>query len=215
MTFPLRHRNFICSLRDDLAVGTTNVWFSTEENNHEESVSPIMKLEIETVRVEERLNLRVLNASVETAGDSQRVNQNDGVPLDMLWTYQSPEPQFKKSGRCHPLEEDELADMAAPATNFGFLETPLPIAGSSKRKAVVLDCEMGGSHFNRNELIWVSVVDFFTGETLIHEFVKPSTEILDWRTQFSGVSGSIWLLRWRQRTNSSMDGSKPVSNSST
>ncbi|KAI5814596.1 ribonuclease H-like domain-containing protein, partial [Pyronema omphalodes] len=57
--------------------------------------------------------------------------------------------------------------------------------------AVVLDCEMGGSHFNRSELIWVSVVDFYTGETLMHDFVKPSTPILDWRTQYSGVSKNL------------------------
>ncbi|KAI5809378.1 ribonuclease H-like domain-containing protein, partial [Pyronema omphalodes] len=135
------------------------------------------------------------NCSMHTGSRQEMLNEST-KEMERHWTccglIEVPNRRSKrKSGGCYPLKGHDLEDLEALAANFEFLETPAPVAGSSKRKAVVLDCEMGGSHFNRNELIWVSVVDFFTGETLIHEFVKPSTEILDWRTQFSGVSGSM------------------------
>ena len=47
---------------------------------------------------------------------------------------------------------------------------------------------MGGTHFNRSELILVTAVDFFTAEVLINNYVMPSVQILDWRTEYSGVT---------------------------
>ncbi|CCX06536.1 Similar to RNA exonuclease 3; acc. no. Q5AL29 [Pyronema omphalodes CBS 100304] len=94
----------------------------------------------------------------------------------------------KRKPGCNPLDKHTFEDLEGLAANFDFIETPAPITGTPKRKAVVLDCEMGGSRFGRSELIWVTVVDFYTGEDLVHDFVKPSTVIVDWRTQYSGVS---------------------------
>ncbi|KAF8244858.1 hypothetical protein K440DRAFT_481257, partial [Wilcoxina mikolae CBS 423.85] len=69
-----------------------------------------------------------------------------------------------------------------------FTTAPHPEAGQEKHKAVVLDCEMGGTHFSRSELILLTAIDFFTAEVLINNYVRPSVQILDWRTEYSGVT---------------------------
>lgn len=76
------------------------------------------------------------------------------------------------------------------AANWAFEMSPDPEEDLSlpKRKAIVIDCEMGGSSFGRSELIQLSAIDFFTGDVLINKLVKPSVPIIDWRTKYSGVT---------------------------
>ncbi|KAF7713786.1 Uncharacterized protein PECH_000583 [Penicillium ucsense] len=58
---------------------------------------------------------------------------------------------------------------------------------SSARAAIVLDCEMVmcGS---RQELAFLSVLDFVTGETLINTYVQPRKKITRWNTKWSGIT---------------------------
>lgn len=59
------------------------------------------------------------------------------------------------------------------------------------RAAVALDCEMGtpkpGTTFD-SVLIRISLVDFFTGESLIDQLVQPTCEMLHYNTKYSGVT---------------------------
>ncbi|KAL7270860.1 hypothetical protein RUND412_006421 [Rhizina undulata] len=66
---------------------------------------------------------------------------------------------------------------------------PTPVHVSmQKRFAVALDCGMGQSFIGENEIIRVSLIDYFTGEILIDSLVLPMNEITDYRTPSSGVT---------------------------
>ncbi|KIV85892.1 hypothetical protein PV11_01544 [Exophiala sideris] len=68
----------------------------------------------------------------------------------------------------------------------------------SYRKAIVLDCEMGTSSMLWRELIRLSAVDYYTGETLIDSLVRPSVPMRNLSTSWSGVS---WAdMRQAERT---------------
>ncbi|KAI5848350.1 ribonuclease H-like domain-containing protein [Tricharina praecox] len=90
---------------------------------------------------------------------------------------------------CVVFEEHNVEDILALEANLAFARTPVPIHGCFKRRAVVIDCEMGGDQFGQSELILLSVVDFFTGEVLVDSLVDPSTAVTDWRTRCSSVTG--------------------------
>ena len=64
------------------------------------------------------------------------------------------------------------------------------------RKAVVMDCEMGVSSTAWPELIRLSLVDYFSGETLIDNLISPSVGLRSLKTKYSGVS---WDMMWRAR----------------
>ncbi|KAF8534977.1 ribonuclease H-like domain-containing protein, partial [Trichophaea hybrida] len=57
-----------------------------------------------------------------------------------------------------------------------------------KRQAVVLDCEMAGVVGGAGELILLCVADYLTGETLLNTLVRPTMQVVDWRTRVSGVT---------------------------
>ncbi|KAL2155245.1 hypothetical protein VTH82DRAFT_3921 [Thermothelomyces myriococcoides] len=61
-----------------------------------------------------------------------------------------------------------------------------------KRLAVVLDCEMAGTD-RGDQVIALSLVDFFTGATLVHSLVQPSpgVRVRDWRTHITGISAGV------------------------
>ncbi|KAL4949485.1 ribonuclease H-like domain-containing protein [Aspergillus filifer] len=40
----------------------------------------------------------------------------------------------------------------------------------------------------RTELAFLSVVDFFTGDVLIHNYVKPTKRVINWSTRYSGIT---------------------------
>ncbi|QLQ82397.1 hypothetical protein HG537_0H01590 [Torulaspora globosa] len=56
-----------------------------------------------------------------------------------------------------------------------------------EENVLALDCEMGFTSLGY-EMIRLTIVDFFTSETLFDEIVQPLGEIVDLNTQFSGVS---------------------------
>ncbi|KAL7268411.1 hypothetical protein RUND412_008968 [Rhizina undulata] len=66
-----------------------------------------------------------------------------------------------------------------------FYPTPISMP---KRFAVALDCEMGQSFLGENEIIRISLIDYFTGEILIDSLVLPMNDIMDYRTPWSGVT---------------------------
>ncbi|RYP09448.1 hypothetical protein DL765_008444 [Monosporascus sp. GIB2] len=67
--------------------------------------------------------------------------------------------------------------------------------GESKRRVVVLDCEMVGVPFlegaNRcevSELGQLCAVDGLTGEVLIDMLIQPTQNVSNWRTRYSGLT---------------------------
>ncbi|KAL4778012.1 ribonuclease H-like domain-containing protein [Aspergillus varians] len=71
-----------------------------------------------------------------------------------------------------------------------FTHTPRPFPGQSyeTRKAIALDCEMVAVTGGQDELAFLSAVDFFTGEVLIHSYVQPTKRVIQWRSSVSGIS---------------------------
>lgn len=52
----------------------------------------------------------------------------------------------------------------------------------------MLDCEMGTAFTGESELIRLTVIDFFTRETLLDSLVFPSIPMAHYNTRFSGVT---------------------------
>lgn len=75
-------------------------------------------------------------------------------------------------------------------------ETPWSVRFS--RDAVVMDCEMGINYRGEQELIRVSMLDYYSGEILIDSLVYPTVDMLHLNTRWSGVT---WpMLKHAKRT---------------
>jgi DNA polymerase III epsilon subunit-like protein len=59
---------------------------------------------------------------------------------------------------------------------------------TSKRKVIVLDCEMAYSNHDTDEALSICVVDFFTGEVLMNKLVKPHEDIVEYRSRTHGIT---------------------------
>lgn len=73
-------------------------------------------------------------------------------------------------------------------TDDEILPLPRKDRSRSTRKAVAIDCEMVGVEGGASELVSLTVIDFLTGEQIIHSLVKPRRPIVDWRTNIHGIS---------------------------
>lgn len=78
-----------------------------------------------------------------------------------------------------------------PGTDEDILPLPHKDGSRSSRKAVVIDCEMVGVEGGASELVSLSVIDFFTGEQVMHSLVKPRVPVRDWRTNIHGISPGV------------------------
>ncbi|KAJ5100276.1 hypothetical protein N7456_006328 [Penicillium angulare] len=58
-------------------------------------------------------------------------------------------------------------------------------------QAIALDCEMVRVKKGRQDVAFLSAVDFFTNKILISRYVVPSEEVVDWRSDFSGITQVI------------------------
>ncbi|KAI5780486.1 hypothetical protein EDC01DRAFT_668232 [Geopyxis carbonaria] len=66
--------------------------------------------------------------------------------------------------------------------------TPNPVPGVTKRHAVAIDCEMGGTQDGHPELLQLVAVDYHTGEVLINSLVNPARKITMLHTESSGIT---------------------------
>ncbi|KUM57171.1 hypothetical protein ACN42_g10020 [Penicillium freii] len=73
---------------------------------------------------------------------------------------------------------------------YQFRETPR-IGPKPTIHAIAIDCEMVGVKHGRQTLVFLSAINFLTGEVLISRYVNPSEKVLDWRYKFSGVTQTI------------------------
>ena len=68
---------------------------------------------------------------------------------------------------------------------------------TSRRFAVVLDCEMVGVKGGASELAQLCVVDLLTAEVLVNSLVEPTKQVVDWRTKYSGIRANDMMLAIR------------------
>ncbi|KAK4135059.1 hypothetical protein BT67DRAFT_441500 [Trichocladium antarcticum] len=90
---------------------------------------------------------------------------------------------------CHPSSRLALSGYPlVPTATRTPTATPPPSPALSKRKALVLDCEMAGSAGLPDQVVALSAADFFTGETLIDALVEPTGRVTQWRTPITGIT---------------------------
>ncbi|KAK4140125.1 ribonuclease H-like domain-containing protein [Dichotomopilus funicola] len=70
---------------------------------------------------------------------------------------------------------------------------------SSHRLAVAIDCEMGTAFDGDSELIRLTLIDYFSGETLIDSLVYPDVEMQHFNTRWSGITRREMEKSRRQR----------------
>lgn len=76
--------------------------------------------------------------------------------------------------------------------SYFFRETPhAELQGAGSIRAIAIDCEMVGVANGRQTLAFISAIDFLTGDVLISHYVNPVEHVVDWRSQFSGVTQAI------------------------
>ncbi len=92
-----------------------------------------------------------------------------------------------------PEEQDRTIEQ-----RWQFHRTP-PATRSSHRLAVAIDCEMGTAFDGDSELIRLTLIDYFSGETLIDSLVYPDVEMLHFNTRWSGITRSEMEKSRRQR----------------
>ncbi|PWY68995.1 hypothetical protein BO94DRAFT_503121 [Aspergillus sclerotioniger CBS 115572] len=107
--------------------------------------------------------------------------------------------------RCHPLtrlntngytmspvptEESGSGKGIIRRDLFRYTSPPMPDSfGYRKgRKAVVIDCKMVQVTRGRQEIGFINAVDFFTGEVLMSQYVKPQYRVTGWDTKVSGIT---------------------------
>lgn len=72
---------------------------------------------------------------------------------------------------------------------YEFRETPhVNRQATGFFQAIAIDCEMVEVGNGRQELAFLSAVDFLTGKILISRYVVPSEKVVDWRSKFSGIT---------------------------
>jgi DNA polymerase III epsilon subunit-like protein len=70
------------------------------------------------------------------------------------------------------------------------LPCPDPNPSASKIAVIVLDCEMAGAFDGQNELIQITMIEFFSGRVLRSSLVNPSKSIKDWREDITGINAA-------------------------
>ncbi|KAL4929828.1 ribonuclease H-like domain-containing protein [Aspergillus undulatus] len=128
-----------------------------------------------------RKNLPNENSDKDANGDTKLPNEKQSL------SQKTPDETAKET-----TAQDKLYKSSdkKPREIVLFMHTPRFVLGlpHNKRKALALDCEMVEVEGNRTELAFLSVIDFLTGEILIHKYVKPTKRVLNWVTRHSGIT---------------------------
>ena len=75
----------------------------------------------------------------------------------------------------------------AHRNRWQFYQTPA-LTQPGHRAAVSIDCEMGTAQDGEPELIRITLVDYFSGATLVDTLVYPSVPMQHFNTRWSGVT---------------------------
>lgn len=127
-----------------------------------------------------------VNASEECPDDKQDTQEEEEETLDIWFDNVDPilleETQVKKEKQ--EKQTDSLKSIVKPAGNT-LVEEESP---DGSTKVVAMDCEMVGVGMNGKDSILarVSLVNHF-GKVLYDKYVKPTEEVVDYRTPVSGI----------------------------
>lgn len=116
--------------------------------------------------------------------------------------------QRKLLDLCHSKERLEkegyaFADFPLPTGSPRPADLPVPVAATAVT-AIVIDCEMAGTVDDDNELIHITIIDFFTGRVLLDQLVNPTRPIADWRTAITGIDAA--MMQTAVQNNAALDG---------
>lgn len=99
-----------------------------------------------------------------------------------------------KTSQAHESQQQDGPSRLSQAASDDILPLPKRDRSRNPRKAVAIDCEMVGVEGGASELVSLTVVDFLTGEQIIHSLVKPRTPVVDWRTNIHGISPAMLTI---------------------
>ncbi|KAF8291750.1 hypothetical protein DL93DRAFT_2174136 [Clavulina sp. PMI_390] len=108
----------------------------------------------------------------------------------------------KRSPSLHRIANGWGLSRSPSVATSGWVQAPPPsspssMSGDERPVVLALDCEMvnvrrkDGSGISDKALARIAVVDFWTEEVLMDELVKPEEEIVDYVTQWSGMTPEL------------------------
>ncbi|KAF5708267.1 RNA exonuclease 3 [Fusarium globosum] len=111
---------------------------------------------------------------------------HDGKLVNKKWTccdHHVMGPPCKEEDG-HKPEQRTLKEISS---RWQYSATPSTTTKET-RKAVVIDCEMGTAASGDNELIRLTLIDYFSSDVLIDKFVWPDVPMQHLNTKWSGVT---------------------------
>lgn len=111
-----------------------------------------------------------------------------GDCINRVWTC-CDQPAIKTTEPCGGALEHVPRDQALPELIGLYQCYPTPLSqGCDIRHAVAIDCEMGQAANGDSELIRITLIDYFSENVLIDNFVEPEVEMSHLNTRYSGVT---------------------------
>ncbi|KAF5568181.1 RNA exonuclease 3 [Fusarium phyllophilum] len=122
----------------------------------------------------------------ETRAPELRCKFHDGKLVNKKWTCcdQHPTGRPCKQEDEHKPEKRTIKEIS---THWQYSATPSTTTKNT-RKAVVIDCEMGTAASGDNELIRLTLIDYFSSNVLIDKIVWPDVPMQHLNTKWSGVT---------------------------
>lgn len=132
---------------------------------------------------------------------TQLARQQQDAVFNQLSASCHSEGALVKEGYILDAEKGPTTRLKKPRPSLAdFRQTPPGMHSTiTKRRAVVIDCEMAEAMDGSDELISLCAIDFLTGETLIDSFVVPSRRIMDWRARIHGIDVAVVLEAMKQQ----------------
>ncbi|EXF84031.1 exonuclease [Colletotrichum fioriniae PJ7] len=121
---------------------------------------------------------------------------SSAVKQNRIWTRISnlchTEERLHKEG--YTLPNTEADGTQSSYGSASRIAPPCPGRDPAKPKyaALVIDCEMGGTKDGEDQLIKITILEFFTGNSLLSSrLVKPARPVSDWREHVTGLNATI------------------------
>ena len=173
--------NSFQSKNDVLSPGTLA---SNSEKVEPQNPEPILRC---------RFHPGTFTKAYEPVPNSQGLRSGQTLKGRKFWTcckkHYSAEPC--SGSEHHELRNVDTKTLSAQWQTYatpGFIRGPMDV---SHRIAVALDCEMGINKAGDSELIRVTVIDYFTTETLIDKLVFPTVPMHHLSSAYSGVTWAM------------------------
>ncbi|KAF5573933.1 rna exonuclease 3 [Fusarium pseudoanthophilum] len=122
----------------------------------------------------------------ETKAPELRCKFHDGKLVNKKWTCCGLHPGGRPCKQ-EDSHQPESRTMKEISTRWQYSATP-PVLTKNTHIAVVIDCEMGTAASGDNELIRLTLIDYFTSQVLIDKFVWPDVPMQHMNTKYSGVT---------------------------